>query len=78
MERRLFQVLDEMNQDDVKNNSRLVAISNNFISADKIKQGSKIAMGADEQTLLDVVSGKYIPILIFVDKEEYFKRKENV
>jgi len=75
-EKRMFQILDEMNLDDVKNNTRLVSISNTLISADKIKQGSKISIGADEQALYDLITEKVIPVLILVDKTEYFKRKK--
>lgn len=71
----MFEILDEMNLDDVKNNTRLVAISNMLISADKVKQGAKISMGADEQVLYDLMNEKVIPVLILVDKDEYFKRK---
>lgn len=77
MNKRMFEILDEMNLDDVKNNTRLVAISNTLISADKVKQGAKISMGADEQVLFDIMNEKVIPVLILVDKNEYFKRKNN-
>ena len=36
--KRMFEVLDEMNIDDVKDNTRLVAVSNTLISVDKVKQ----------------------------------------
>jgi hypothetical protein len=73
--KRMFQILDEMNLHDVDNDTKLVKLSNTFISADKVKQGAKISMGADEESLFDLASEKYIPILIMVDKAEYFKRK---
>lgn len=66
-----------MNQLDIKNNTRLVAISNVFISADKVKQGAKVCMGTDESALFDIVSEKVIPLLILVNKEEYFKIKND-
>jgi hypothetical protein len=72
--KRMFEVLDEMNLDDSKNKTRMVAVSNIYLRADKVKQGAKITMGADEESLMDIVSGKAIPILVLVDKEEYFKR----
>ena len=74
IKKRIFQVLDEMNRDDEKNGTRLVSIANTLISADKVKQGSRISIGADEQTLYDLMSEKCIPILIVIDKKEYFKR----
>lgn len=72
----MFEILDEMNLDDVKNETKLVAISNTFISGEKVKKGAKISMGTDFDCLLEIMNEKYIPILIMVDKEEYFKRQK--
>lgn len=74
--KRMFEVLDEMNIDDVKDNTRLVAVSNTLISVDKVKQGVKISMGADHHVLDDLLSDKVIPVLILVDKSEFFKRRD--
>lgn len=76
MKKRLFQILDEMNQSDIENNTRLVSVSTSLISADKIKQGSKICMGSDEQAVMDIFTDKYIPVLILVNKEEFDKLKK--
>ena len=73
--KRMFEIWDEMNLEDVENGTRLVAISNTLLSVDKVKQGCKISMGADEQAMMDVLNGSSIPILVFVNKEEYLKRK---
>jgi hypothetical protein len=53
----------------------MVAVSVSFISADKVKQGAKISMGTDEQSMFDIISEKAMPILIVVDRSEYFKRQ---
>lgn len=74
--KRMFQVFDEMNLDDVKNNTQLVRIANSVISADKVKQGGKISIGVDEQCLMDVINEKSVAILVVIDKDEYFKRKK--
>nr|DAI89655.1 MAG TPA: hypothetical protein [Caudoviricetes sp.] len=71
--KRLFQTLDEMNLLDIENGTRLVSVGSNFISADKIKQGTKISMGSDDSALHQILNDKVIPILLLVDKEEYFK-----
>lgn len=76
LKKRVFEILDEMNLDDVKNSTGLVRVSNAFISADKIKQGGKVSVGVDEQAMIDLLSGKVIPVLILVNKDEFFKRKE--
>ncbi len=76
MKKRLFQIIDEMNQADTANGTRLVSISNSFISGDKVKQGAKICMGADEATLMDLVTDQAIPLLIVVNREEYNRLKD--
>lgn len=75
MGKRLFQVLDEMNQSDIKNGpeSRSVGVSYTLISADKVKQGTQVSMGADHQAIIDIMTEKVVPILILVNKEEYLK-----
>lgn len=76
MTKRLFQVLDEMNQLDSENNTRLLAVSNAFISADKVRQGTKICMGADESAVIDIMNDEVIPILLLVNKKKYQELKQ--
>lgn len=75
MKKRLFQILDEMNQHDVENNTSLVGVCPDLISADKIKQGTKVAMGVPGNAVFEIMNGKVIPILLLIDSEEYEKRK---
>ncbi|MCY1720197.1 hypothetical protein OU798_07575 [Prolixibacteraceae bacterium Z1-6] len=76
MQKRLFQILDEMNQSDIANGTRMVSISPNFISGDKVKQGAKICMGTDEAALMELFTHKSIPLLIIVNSEEYNRLKD--
>ncbi len=76
MKKRLFEVLDDMNQSDTENKTKLVAVSNAFVSGNKVKAGAHITMGAEESCLLDLLSGKAIALLLVVDKEEYLKRQK--
>lgn len=76
MGKRLFEILDEMNQFDTKHDTRLVEVSNNLISAEKVKGGVKVSMGAPEATLINLLDGTKIPLLLMVDKETYFKLKD--
>lgn len=39
--KRLFEILDDMNVEDIDKGTRLVSVCGNFISADKVKQGTK-------------------------------------
>ncbi len=78
MGKRLFEIFDDMNQDDEKNKTAHLAVSGNFISADKVKGGAKISMGVEESYLHDLMNDKVMPILIMVNKQEYNKRKGKV
>lgn len=72
--KRLFEILDEMNVSDIENGTKFVSVGSDFISADKVKQGSKICMGSDDSAVMDLMNKKVIPVLLLIDKEEYFKR----
>lgn len=74
--KRMFQVLDEMNLDDVKNETRTVELANTFVSANLSKAGAEITMGAPATAIFSIEQGLKIPILVLVDKKEYFKRKK--
>lgn len=74
-EKRLFQVLDEMNQADTENKTRTVAISNTMLRCKTVKAGGEITMGADNKSLVDLVSDKAIAILVVIDRAEYEKFK---
>lgn len=76
MKKRTFQILDEMNQEDCKNGTQLVRVGFDLISADKVKGGCKISIGMPEPALYDIMNEKRIPILVLVDKAEYFKREK--
>lgn len=70
---RLFKTLDDMNVSDIEKGTRFVAVSNSFISGDTVKQGSKITMGCHLGAVNEIMRGEVIPILVLVNKEEYFK-----
>ena len=73
MTKRPFQILDEMNQEDVEKWTQLVRISTSFIRWDLVKQWAKIEMWIDAQSFHDLMNDKVIPMLVFIDKETYFK-----
>lgn len=74
MKKRLFQILDEMNLHDAENNTRFVSMSTSMISAEKVKQGTKVSMGAGDHVVTDILEQKVIAILLVIDVEEYRKR----
>lgn len=73
MSKRLFQVLDEMNLLDEKNNTAHVGVCNSFLGGTDGKNGSRIYIGAPQGTLTQCYSGQKIPILLLIDKKEYEK-----
>ncbi len=75
MTKRPFQIIDEMNQEDMKNGTRLVSISTSFISWNLVKQWAKIEMWIDAQWFHDIMNDKVIPMLVLIDRETYFKNK---
>lgn len=75
MEKRLFEILDEMNQNDEKNKTTTVALCNHLISADLIKAGTKVCIGAPHSAINDIMNDKVMPILLLIDKKEYERIK---
>ena len=74
--KRLFEVLDEMNEHDTNNGTSYIAVGSNFISADKVKQGAKISMGAEPHNITNIATGKTLPVLLLIDAEEYKRRMD--
>jgi hypothetical protein len=76
--KRPFQILDEMNVSDATSGTSLVGICTSLISAAKVKGGANITMGAPESVVFGIMNDDLMPMLVLVDKQEYFKRqKEN-
>ena len=75
MKKRMFQILDNMNMDDIENGTNLIELGNVFVSAEKVKAGCTITMGMHENALHQLMDDSKIPIIVLVDKKEYFKRK---
>ena len=71
---RPFEALDKMNQEDIEKNTRLVAISVGFLGGRKVPQGAIVEMGIEASNLLEIMNDEVMPILVLVNKKEYFKR----
>lgn len=74
-EKRMFQVLDEMNLDDVKNETKMLQISTTYINMRQESMGCGLIMNVPCSAQFGIENGVTIPILIVVNKVEYFKRK---
>lgn len=72
MEKRLFQILDELNVLDDDGKGR-VLMSPDMIRADWSKKGTvfQMGMGGGMDLLLDVETGKRFPVMLLVDAAEY-------
>ena len=75
MEKRLFQTLDEMNVHDTEHGTALVGLCNQVTYIQLSKKGTLVTMGAPKEAIHDIESGKTLPILLLINKEEYEKRK---
>lgn len=73
-----FKVFLEMYQEDVAKGSKLIPVCPDIISVDKVKQGTKISIGAPEEYLWKIANDQVLPILLLVDKQEYFKRSKEL
>lgn len=79
MEKRLFQILDELNVLDDDGVGRAL-ISGTVVRADWSQKGTvfQMGLGGGMNNLLDVETGKKFPLLVLVDKAEYDRIKNQV
>lgn len=68
---RVFEILDKLNVRDSLQGSRLVGVSNNFVSANKAKQGAHVTMGVEEICLHQIMNDEAIVVLLVIDKKAY-------
>lgn len=74
--KRLFQILDDMNVSDINNETRQIEVSSNFIETKTAKGGGHLTMGIPEQSVIDIMALKKIPVLILVDQIDYEERQK--
>ena len=73
--KRLFEILDQMNIQDTENGTMNIQLCPNFVSADYSKKinGTKVTMGIPGNIVFDLETDKLIPVLLLVNREEYDK-----
>lgn len=74
----VFDILKEMNQGDITNSTRTLALSNTFISGKTVKQGAIIEMGVEASFLADIMIGKSRAVVMIIDNQEYDKAKKRL
>ena len=65
-----FEVMQEMS--DVNED---ISMSPHFVSAVKCKQGAHVTMGIDEAALFKLMNNESICALYIINKDQFFKRK---
>lgn len=69
--KRLFQVLDEMNVNDEKNKTATCACCFDLVEAKTAKGGAHIVMGVPTDALHKIMLNEYKPMLVLLDMKEY-------
>lgn len=71
MNKRPFQIIDEMNQADEANKTSLVALCPDMIGANTAKGGGHVTMGVPVEVIHQLMNNERIAILLVLDKQEY-------
>lgn len=71
MSKRLFQILDEMNQNDDKNRTATCACCFDLVGAKTANGGGHVTMGVPADAVHKIFIGDYQPFLILLNKKEY-------
>lgn len=71
MNKRLFQVLDEMNVNDEKNKTATCGCCFDLVEAKTAKGGAHVIMGIPAEALHKIMLNEYKPMLVLLDMKEY-------
>lgn len=74
MAKSLFLILDEMNQDDIKNGTTLLGVSAEVMAADKLKGGTAVKMAGPPELVFELMNDTRMCVMLIIDKKEYQKR----
>lgn len=69
----IFDIFKKMNDDDIKNGTRNLAIANHLHAARKVKQGAIVEMGAAEEVLYQIMNDEIVCVLLVINRVEYKK-----
>ncbi|AIM37391.1 hypothetical protein KO02_12335 [Sphingobacterium sp. ML3W] len=75
VEKSIWDRFKELNEADGENGTHNLALSNAFVSGNKVKQGAHITMGAEFSSLVEIMEDKVRPILLLINWEEFEKTK---
>lgn len=71
--KRFFEIIDQMNVQDTKNDMKNIQVCPSFVSANFNKKGTQVIMGVPGNIVFDLETDKLIPVLLLVNREEYDK-----
>lgn len=74
-EKSIWYRFKELNEADTTNGTHNLAISPEFVSGNKVKQGAHITMGTEFISLMEIMDGKARPILLIINWDEFEKTK---
>lgn len=70
-----LEVFLEMNQNDIKNGTQHLKLGTDLVQVEMARGGVKVTMGISGTSFREIMSREVIPVLILVDKEEFFRLK---
>ena len=70
----IWKIIEEMNNDDEVNKSRLCQVSTTMVACRKVSQGAIVEMGVEESTLYEIMADNVMVFLVVLDKREFGKR----
>jgi hypothetical protein len=71
MAKRMFEILDDMNQNDTNNGTASVALCPDFVEAKTAKGGGHVTMGVPKEAIAQLFTGERVAILLIIDKKEF-------
>lgn len=78
MEKRFFQVLDEINKKDEEMGTDNIRLCPNMVAADYTKRGTIIKMGVPGNVVMELLDDSVVPMLILIHRDTYLKIKKQI
>ena len=72
-----LEVFVKMNELDVQNGTQSLGMCYHYAGVRKTMNGAVIEMGMPEPEMHKVITGERIPVLVLIDRAEFFKIKNN-
>ena len=70
-----FDIFAVMNSEDTKNGTKNLAIGIDFKRSQQLKNYSEVVFAIDNPSHMDLVNGRYFPLILLVDRKRYGELK---